>query len=80
MPSSPDGYCHKGFALFQLQDYAGAVSQPPASGFQSAAHCDKTEWATDSVLLRVSALKSYIQLTLLTGRCVFGCTAGTCIQ
>jgi hypothetical protein len=26
MPSSPDGYYHKGFALFQLHDYAGAVS------------------------------------------------------
>jgi hypothetical protein len=26
MPTSPDGYYHKGFALFQLQDYQAAVS------------------------------------------------------
>jgi len=26
MPSSPDGYYHKGFALFQLQDYTAAMS------------------------------------------------------
>jgi len=25
MPSSPDGYYHKGFALFQLQDYTAAA-------------------------------------------------------
>jgi hypothetical protein len=27
MPTSPDGYYHKGFALFQLQDYQAAVSE-----------------------------------------------------
>jgi hypothetical protein len=27
-PSSPDGFYHKGFALFQLHDYAAAVSRP----------------------------------------------------
>lgn len=26
-PSNPDGYYHKGFALMQLSDYAGAVSK-----------------------------------------------------
>jgi hypothetical protein len=27
MPSCPDGFYHKGFALFQLHDYGAAVSE-----------------------------------------------------
>jgi hypothetical protein len=46
MPSSPDGYYHKGFALFQLHDYAGAVNSDLALTL-TVATC-LAEWVAES--------------------------------